>query len=35
MTFLAIFGLMLAMFLISQPYEFNEIAHKRLYFYVE
>ena len=26
--FLAIFGLNLAMFLTSQPYEFNEIAHK-------
>ena len=26
--FLAIFGLILAMFLTSQPYEFNEIAHK-------
>ena len=25
--FLAIFGLILAMFLTSQPYEFNEIAH--------
>ena len=27
-VFLAIFGLNLAMFLTSQPYEFNEIAHK-------
>ena len=26
--FLAIFGVFLAMFLTSQPYEFNEIAHK-------
>ena len=26
--FLAIFGLNLAMFLTSQPYEINEIAHK-------
>ena len=26
--FLAILGLNLAMFLTSQPYEFNEIAHK-------
>ena len=26
--FLAIFGLNLAMFLTSQPYEFKEIAHK-------
>ena len=26
--FLAIFGLILAKFLTSQPYEFNEIAHK-------
>ena len=26
--FFAIFGLNLAMFLTSQPYEFNEIAHK-------
>ena len=27
-VFLAIFGLNLAMFLTSQPHEFNEIAHK-------
>ena len=27
--FLAIFGLILALFLKSQPYEFDEITHKR------
>ena len=33
--FLAIFGLILARFLTSQQYEFNEIAHKGPYYSVE
>ena len=33
--FLAIFGLIFAMFITSQPYEFNEIAHKGPYYGVE
>ena len=33
--FSAIFGLILAMFLTTQLYEFNEIAHKGPYYGVE
>ena len=35
MGFLATFGLILAMFLTSQPYEFDKIAHKRPQYGVE
>ena len=33
--FLAVFGLILAMFLTSQPYNFDAIAHKGLQYGVE